>query len=290
MNLQYVHNYWDNSDLKSKFIEFLIHIHNLDLTLWDEAGLWDNNFRPFSYLDDNRMISHVSVYSMDMKIQGKRTRVAQISSVGTHEDYRLKGLNRSLTEKAVAWAEKEHDFFYLFSDVDAIPFYHKCGFRPIKEYNFSTPVEGRPPLSGIHKLDMKNPEHRQLAFQLVCKRDTVSDICGVYTPKLFMFICLYFLDTCVYHIPELNCLVVYKNNTGIITIYDIVAESIPEFDAIYPYICSEESRTVEFLFMGDKMGLKEINVLPANEDRHTHIMGNFPLENKSFTFPYSAYA
>ncbi len=290
MNLTYRENYWQDIPLKNEFLRFLIHIHGLDLNLWDKAGYWDDNYHPFSYLLNDTMISHVSVYSMDMIVAGKRRRVAQISSVGTHEDYRLKGLNRQLTEKAITWAKEEHDFFYLFSDVDAIAFYHKCGFRPVTENNFTTSVDGISPRPGARKIDLENPEDRVLLYKLACNRDTVSDVFGAYTPKLFMFLCLYFMKDNIYFIPELNCLILCKLNEKTLTVYDIVAEKMPAFEKIYQYVSNETCSNAEFLFMVDKLSLAETKPTPADEDNHTHVMGGFPLEGTPFIIPFSAHA
>ena len=74
-------------------------------------GFWDHGYRPFSLFDGSNIVSSLCVYSMDMTINGEHRLVAQVSGVGTLPEYRRKGLNLELTQKAMAWAKTEHDFF-----------------------------------------------------------------------------------------------------------------------------------------------------------------------------------
>lgn len=284
-------DYWQDTKLKAQFIAFLDHIFGLNLTKWDDTGYWDyDNYHPFTYFENDRIISHVCLFSMDTVINGRRTRLAQISGVGTLEEYRRRGLNRELTETAIAWAKKNHDFFFLFSDPDAVPFYQKCGFRPVREHKFTAPIVPRPPLSGIVKLCMNDAKDRDKIFALASRRAPVSDQWGVIMPNLFMFWCLYVLSNSVFYIPELDCLVLFEHKDNRIIIYDIVAEHMPEFSAIVPYISSESSTKAEFLFMVDKLNLSNLATEPADEDNNTHFLGTCPIENKPFIIPITAHA
>jgi GNAT superfamily N-acetyltransferase len=289
MNLSYKEDYWDSLDLKMEFINFLLHILGLDLSLWDKMGFWDRRYRPFSYFSGNSLVSNVCVYSMDMTIRGQQCLVAQISAVGTLPEYRRKGLSYQLTQKAMDWAQKNHDFFFLFADQEAYHLYNKCGFRQVDEYKASISVSGNVAQSGAVKLDIQIKDHVELIYSLASNREPVSDILGVSNNKLFMFWCLYYLKGHIYYIPELDILVLYKRDNRLLTIFDIVGTDIPAFAEIYPYICDEYDKTVEFLFMVDKLnpGYFERKKI---EDNGTHISGDFPLENTQFIFPFTAHA
>ena len=56
-------HYWDDRRAKDAFKAFLLDIHNLDLTLWDEAGFWDDHYTAFSLFDGERVVSSVCLYS-----------------------------------------------------------------------------------------------------------------------------------------------------------------------------------------------------------------------------------
>ncbi|MCP4633710.1 MAG: GNAT family N-acetyltransferase [candidate division Zixibacteria bacterium] len=289
MSLSYRENYWDSLELKDEFIGFLLHIHGLDLSLWDKMGFWDQKYRPFSYFSGSSLVSNVCVYSMEMTIQGKQCLVAQISAVGTLPEYRRKGLSFKLNQKAINWARNNHDFFFLFADQDAYRFYKKCGFRRADEYKTSVSISGKVAQTGAVKLDIQRKDHIKQIFRFASDREPVSDVLGVSSKKLFMFWCLYSLRDHIYFIPELDVLVLYKRVNEVVTIFDIVGTNIPSLSKIYSYICGESDETIEFLFMVDKLNLGGCDQIRI-EENGTHILGNFPLEGTQFIFPFTAHA
>ncbi len=289
MNLTYIDSYWEDSVLKRKFIDLLIQIFGLDLSLWDRMGFWDDNYRPFSYFEDDRLVSSLCIYSLEMMIAGKLCRVAQVSGVGTLPEYRRRGLNSELTRKALDWARDKHDFFFLFADDDAHPFYKSCGFRRADEHQISIPVVGQSPLPGAKKLELANEQHLQLICSCAEHRAPISNELGVMNQKLFMFWCLYFLKKNIYYLADLEVLVLCKREQGVLTIFDIVGREIPTFAELYPFIAGESDESVRFEFMVDKLGLAD-PVQTRASDSGLHLMGEFPLQDKKFLFPCTAHA
>ena len=60
-----------------------------------------------------------------MIIDGKKRKVAQLSTVGTLPLYRGKGLSKKLISEAIEFCNNKHDFVFLFADNDAKDFYQK---------------------------------------------------------------------------------------------------------------------------------------------------------------------
>jgi len=118
----------------------------------------------------------------------------------------------------------------------------------------------------------------------------VSDILGANNANLFMYWCLYGLSDSIYHIDDLDIIVLYKRAGDLLTIFDVVGRKVPEFAQIYPYISGESDRAVEFRFMVDRLGLKNFEQEAVVQDNGTHLMGNFPLEGTEFLFPFTAQA
>jgi GNAT superfamily N-acetyltransferase len=289
MNLTYVDNYWDNPELKQKFINFLIQIFGLDLSLWDKMGFWDDNFRPFTYFENDRLVSSLCVYSLEMMVAGKPCRVAQVSSVGTLPEYRRQGLNSELTRKALDWAKEKHEFFFLFADKEAYPFYKSCGFRRADEYQLSIPATGKPPIPGAKKLELANDEHLQLICDCAAQRVPISSKLGVLDQKLFLFWCAYFLKENIHYIADLEVLVLCKREQGVLTIFDIVGREIPTFAELYRFVASENDQAVRFEFMIDKLRLDDPTRTKAY-DGGLHLIGAFPFEGRKFLFPITAHA
>jgi ribosomal protein S18 acetylase RimI-like enzyme len=289
MLLVYRENYWNSAAAKAAYIDFLTQMFNLDLIRWDQSGYWDSNYRPFSYFSDDRLVSNVCVYSLDMVVLGKRCRAAQISAVGTVTDFRRQGLGQELTQRALVWARDRHDFFFLFADEDAFGFYKSNGFRQALEYTPRIAVSGASPVPGAVALDMQDEHHRALAHDLAVRRDSVSDRLGVLNDKLFMFWCLYRREFRILHIPQLDTLVLCRRDGDVLTISDIVSPKVPMFADIYPFISDPRDRFVKFMFMSDKLGLKEVELIETN-DHGLHLLGDFPPEGTSFIFPQTCHA
>lgn len=291
-NYRFETNYWDDKSKKLAGIHFINFIHKLDLSLWDKLGYWDNNYRPFSLFHHDKIISHVCLYTMDMIVKGKRCSVAQISAVGTHPDYRRQGLNFQLTQKVLEWATPKHDFYFLFADDIALPFYKHCGFRTVDEHKTIITLKNHnyDKREGAVKLDINKESDRDLIYKMALKRDAVSNQLGIFTPKLFMFWCLYDLGDNIYHIPELDALVIYQRQGNTVVVQDIVASKIPAFDQFYPFIAENKDQEVAFKFMTDKMKIESYSAQEIKINNGTHLMGSFPFENRPFLFPLTAHA
>ena len=289
MSLSYREGYWDSSDAKEAFMRYLLGVFGLDLHLWNNMGFWDNKYRPFSFFDNDTVVSNVCVYSMDMVVQGISSRVAQISAVGTLPEYRRQGLSKELTQKAIEWSKPRHDFFYLFADKDAYRFYEKLGFTLVGEYKTRVPLAGKTARSGGVKLDVGRIDQVDLIYRYALGRAPVSETLGVLNDKLFMYWCLYGLRDHIYHIPEMDILVLYKRDKGIVTLCDIVGSEIPSFSDIYAYIADERDTAAELLFMPDRLNLKFVEAAKM-DDNGTHIMGNFPLMHTQFIYPITSHA
>ena len=290
MDLIFRDNYWDNTALKNEFNRFLTRVFRFDLCRWDEHGYWDDKYRPFSFFEGDTIVSNLCLYSMDMSVMGKRCRVAQISAVGTLPEYRRQGLSSELTRIAMDWARPSHDFFYLFADQEAYSFYEHAGFRLVDEYSACAPIEGRPPASGVNRLNLSQPGHLDLIYRIASEREPVSDLLGVLNEKLFMFWCLYFLADNIYYIEASETLVLLKRDHDTLIIFDIVSRKMPAFSEIYPFISDRADRKVEFRFMIDKMDLANYEEVKLGKPNGTHLLGSFPLEGRKFIFPSTSQA
>lgn len=132
--------YWHDPAARQSFRDFILRIHGVDFSAWDSAGYWDDDYKPYSYFMGERLVASLCIYAMPALVNGRVCDVVQVSGVGTLPEYRLQGLNRRLHELA-AQAPAKHRFAFLYADEDAVPFYRKCGFRPVSEVEFRFPVD-----------------------------------------------------------------------------------------------------------------------------------------------------
>lgn len=278
--------YWEDRRATRQFREFLISIHGLDLSLWERMGYWDHeHYSAFSLFDGDRIVATANLYSMEMVVEGVRRRLGQFSGVGTSPEFRGLGLNRWLTEQALESAGATHDGFFLFADEDAVPFYAKCGFVQVDETIAAlsvTPPAGAP---GLRKLDPGDDDDLSLLYQLARERSPVSDLLGAWNAKLLMFHCLYTLRDCLYYIPDLDTAVFFEVDSGVMTLFDVVARKVPSFTELHPYIAGTRHHEIRFFFMPDRMGVEPTS-WTVLEDNHLHVLPPLHLPEPRRLFPY----
>ena len=279
--------YWDDPVALSAFKDFAYRIHGLDFNEFESRGFWDSAYTPFSLFDGETVVASMCIYSLDVVLDGTRTRLAQISGVGTLPQRRRQGLNRRLTDIGLEWAAGWHDGVFLFSNPDAIPFYQQGGFKAIEEFVETTPAPRVKTCPGAGRLDPDRSKHLQKIYEFAQARTPVSEKFGVLNAKLVMFHVLHDLRNCVIELPDLNCLVMCGRAPGVLKIYDIIGCEIPRFVDLYPYLANKEDEVVEFHFFTDKLGLgnRSTSVLKGN---NPFVRPGFPVENP--VFPYTSRA
>lgn len=287
MDLIFKTSYWDDRKSLDAFKEFQKQIHGLDFTAWEEAGYWDETYTPFSFFKGDSIVASACIYLLDAVIEGEESRLAQVSGVGTLPEWRRRGLNRRLTEIGLDRVRGSHDGIFLFADPEAIPFYRRCGFRPVGEF---VETVDAPPVSksgGAVKLNPGCGNDLERIYDCARKRTPVSDKFFILNEKLLMFHVLYGLGNHVYEIPDLDCLVFFKREGGCLRIIDIVSERIPRMKELHPYIADETDKTVEFYFYTDKLGISG-TCTRRLQGNHPFVKGAFPVENPVFPFTSKA--
>jgi len=276
-------HYWDDPKARAAFKEFIFRIHGLDFTAWEAAGFWDDAYTPFSFFKGKTVVASVCIYLLDFVIDGQRTRLAQVSGVGTLSEWRRKGLNRQLTDIGLKWAQGRHDGVFLFSDEGAVPFYKRCGFFPMQEYVEWVPVTPPRHCGGAIRLDPGDKHDRDKISAYAKRRTPVSNTFGVLNDKLLMFHVLYSLRNDIHEIPDLNCLVFCRRTKEGLSIYDIVGERVPRWEEIYPHIADPTDSVIEFHFCTDRLGL-QMTTTRQLEGNFPFVRGTFPIAKPVFPF------
>ena len=275
--------YWNDLNARAAFKSFMRTIHGLDFSLWESAGCWDDAYTPFSFFQGDKIVASVCIYLLDSVIDGRETRLAQVSGVGTLPQWRRRGLSRQLTEIGLAWAQDRHDGIFLFADTDAIPYYERTGFSPIEEYVVTARLAPTTRRTGAVKLDPGRAEDLEKIRAYTTRRAPISNTFSVLNEKLVMFHVLYTLRNCVYEVPDLDCLVFFERKNGCVRLFDIVGERTPPLAELYPYIANAHDSIAELHFQTDQLGLDETEtrVLPGN---NPFVRGAFPVDKPVFPF------
>lgn len=104
---------------------------------WFAGGYFEGDYIPFSFYEDGKIISNVSVNRMRFMQNGKIRNYIQLGTVMTDESYRRQGLARRLTEHVCSEYEGKCDGIYLFADLGALDFYRKTGFTQGLQYQYT---------------------------------------------------------------------------------------------------------------------------------------------------------
>ena len=269
-------SYWQDAAARRSFTEFIREIHHIDFSAWDRGGWWDDDYGPYSYFVEDRVVASMCIYTMPGLVNGESTRVAQVSGVGTLEAFRLRGLNRRLHEIALAEALPKHRFAFLFADDEAVPFYRKCGFRPVPAHAVVVPMPAVAPGGRIEKLDMADPAVLDSIYRLACTRAPASKVFSTANPKLVMWHLLYRIKDHAWRIPALDAVVLMKRGAPKTVVYDVLAREMPRFEQLAPYLCEEGTTEAEFRFPVDLLDVPSstLRELPGH---NAHVLGDFDL-------------
>lgn len=281
MKLELRSRYWDDRRAREAFKAFILDIHGLDFTEWEEAGYWDDRYTPFSCFLGNRVVASVCIYLLDAVVEGEPTRLIQISGVGTDPDFRRQGLGRELIELGLEWARGRHSGVFLFANEGAIPFYERCGFEARTEYVARAPLPPYAPRPGAVRLDPGNEKDRTRLHELARRRAPISERLSLGSPELVLFHALGPLRRHALEIPELGCVVFCERNGSRLRILDVVGETIPPLDELGPFLVKPGDEEVELCFFPDRLEVAGVRFEPLLGS-HCFTRGDFPVPRPVF--------
>ena len=117
-------------DRLAAFNRLVDEVFGLSFEAWDKAGFWDPCYTPLTTFEGDAALVNVSLYSLDMVIRDRPSRVAQICTCVTREDRRGQGLGGALLSQRLKEARASHDLVFVMSTGRAVPFYRRHGLCP----------------------------------------------------------------------------------------------------------------------------------------------------------------
>ena len=133
--MRLIRDYMQNAAARAALGALTQAAFGFDFEAWVARGFYARGaYVPYSFEEDGRILSNVSVNRMEFCLNGEKRRWLQIGTVATREDMRGQGLARRLVEIALADSMDGCDGVYLFANPEAAGFYEKCGFARGIEY------------------------------------------------------------------------------------------------------------------------------------------------------------
>lgn len=149
--MELIYDYMKNDDLRHKLNALTQKTFGFDFESWVMNGYFEGDYIPYSFVDDEKVVSNVSANRMCFMQNGSRKEFIQIGTVMTDEAYRNRGLAGKLMEYVLEQYEGRQDGIYLFGDLGALGFYRKAGFAEGLQYQYRLkedllqPREGKEP-------------------------------------------------------------------------------------------------------------------------------------------------
>lgn len=188
---------------------------------------WELSSTPFVVRGGDRVVSHVGLLRLPLRIMGRDQVVGGVHGVATHPDFRRRGLFRGLLEELIAFAEPSLETLVLTT---LHPEYFEAfGFRVIPEWIGRASPAVTAPISS-RRLDLTTAADLAVVHSLIDRRAPVSDRLGVRGEKA----CWGFVEfgSTIKYAEALDVAVVAEQSGTTLRVYDVLATKMPSVDRI----------------------------------------------------------
>ncbi|EJA0872641.1 TPA: GNAT family N-acetyltransferase, partial [Listeria monocytogenes] len=258
---------------------------------WFRSGFWNDKYVCYSYIDNNEVISNVSINKMNLIYQGENYSALQIGTVMTHPNYRGQGLAKNLLNHVIAKYEDQYDFLYLFANDTVLDFYPKFGFERIEESSFTVDACNlKKKASKLKKLNPDNKTDFQLISRIVSKRAPLSNILDVKESEdLLMFYVLIALKNELYYLEELDVIVLMEQEGTDLYVLDILSTKKLDVVEVLSYLSTKKIETIHLLFTPEKSKYIDAAYIIETEDM-LFVRPNVLTSENYFLFPATSHA
>ncbi|MBE6072736.1 MAG: GNAT family N-acetyltransferase [Clostridium butyricum] len=187
---------------------------------------------PYSIVDDNVVVSNVSVNIIDFEVLGEIKVFIQLGTIMTDSKYRNLGLSRFLIEEIIDEWKDKCDLIYLFANDTVLNFYPKFGFNKAEEYQYSKSISYNKSNILFEKLNMDDKNQRNFVYDKVKSSISYSKLSIKNDVDLIMFYCIGYMKENIYYIKEYDLVVFAEFKEDTLIIIDIFGRSYIELDNI----------------------------------------------------------
>ncbi|HAA2754823.1 TPA_asm: GNAT family N-acetyltransferase [Listeria monocytogenes] len=291
MNYEMISDYKDNKMYRDSFNKLAESTFDINFEEWFRSGFWNDKYVCYSYIDNNEVISNVSINKMNLIYQGENYSALQIGTVMTHPNYRGQGLAKNLLNHVIAKYEDQYDFLYLFANDTVLDFYPKFGFERIEESSFTVDACNlKKKASKLKKLNPDNKTDFQLISRIVSKKAPLSNILDVKESEdLLMFYVLIALKNELYYLEELDVIVLMEQEGTDLYVLDILSTKKLDVVEVLSYLSTKKIETIHLLFTPEKSKYIDAAYIIETEDM-LFVRPNVLTSENYFLFPATSHA
>lgn len=283
-------NYSSNQDMREKLYPLFNKAFGIDMDTFKDfyaRGFWNPTYMPFTYFHHDKAIANVSVFDLPLIINKEKILAAGIQSVMTDPDFRGMGLMNSLMEKTLEHIDNQYELVFLMTSNPSL--YQKHGFRVVKEHYFTKKhVHSPKKESKLQHLDIfseKDLQKIRWSFQHN-RPSSLRFYPTSYDSSFYLNMYHPILHKMVYYSADLEVIIIYEIDDGVLELYDIIGPTLPKLEDIYAVI-PNPFHTVNLYFSPDQFE----EDFTAIEHEHTNklmVRGKMDLETLLFKLPITA--
>ena len=290
--MKLITNYMLDDDLRHKLNDLTQKTFGFDFEGWVTNGYFEGDYIPFSYMENDIIISNASANIMTFNQNGVVKNYIQIGTVMTDEAYRKQGLARKLIEHILKEYQGKCDGIYLYGDLDALDFYHKVGFSEGLQYRYTlkTKVESTDKESFV-KVSQDDAELKARYMNTIRNGVGNSSFDQINRYGLCMF---YTADMDnVYYSAELDCFVVMEKWEDTLILQNIFSKNRIAIEDVLTHIGVEyKELRLGFTPYPEDMNLFEATAFDGENDYRLFYIGDElkSIEKERLYFPQLSHA
>lgn len=244
---------------------------------------WDATTTPFVTTASDRIVSHVGVLDVPLRLDGRAVRVAGIHAVCTLPEHRRRGYYRRAMEQALAFVDPRWELAQLCTDEPFL--YEPFGFRvvPTRAWEADRPRDARP-RAALRRLDPLRDLESLVAA--LARRTPLSHRYAAMDDGWLLGIDAVISsgDLSLLHpVPELEAFVAGRLDGERFTLCDVVASELPSWAALAPHLPGRGP--VALAFTPDRFPDANARLASGAAKGFYMVRGPFPLEGHDFTVP-----
>ncbi|MCM3737409.1 GNAT family N-acetyltransferase [Bacillus cytotoxicus] len=284
-------NYTSENEKRERLYDLFERAFHIPVhTLQDfyKKGFWDLTYSPLTLFEEEVAIANVSMFLMPMMVGGERIKAAGIQSVMTHPNYRNKGFMKQLFGEMLKKIDEEYNYSFLFTEAPEL--YTPFGFKVAKEYISTIQYEkSEQKLSSIRKLDFFDEKDVQLMKDVFENKECLSRSFAPLHYQSSFYLNMYNekWNKKLYFSEELDAILVYEIEEGILKLYGVISELMPILDELCAVI-PETFHTIEFYFSPDQLGIENADLKLYESKKCLMVRGELPVEFNECKFPILA--
>ncbi len=223
--------YQKNDHLRESFNDLAKRTFSLDFEDWYQNAYWQDNYIPYSIVDEDRIVANVSISPMKFLHNKQVFHLIELGTVMTDEAYKNKGLIRQLMGEIERDYENKVDGYFLFANKSVLDFYPKFGYKKMKEYEYFKDVSNDTEMTA-EKISIEDRKTRRQFEEAIRTSHIQNSFYMKDNLELIMFYATKFMSHNIYNIESENAYVIAEVDNEELYLYDVITPEQVDLDKV----------------------------------------------------------